>query len=297
MAFEFDGRRVVVAGGSRGIGRSIALAFARVGAGVSICARGAEDLARTHAEIAAHARPTHSAGCDLADRDAIFRYIGEAAEALGGIDVLVNNASAFGIKDDEESWAGGMSVDMMATVRAGHAAIPFLEHGTGSCIIDISSGGSLRCGAARPPYAAMKAAVNHYTASLARILAPKRIRVNAIAPGSIEFPGGRWERAPAQQLADIPRDSREHSFWPHGRARGDRRRRAFPRLALRTLDHGSDSRRGRRREPPRALTGSRPARIPHRATRLKAKLAIGRLARNGRNRPVSPLAPRNFNVP
>jgi 3-oxoacyl-[acyl-carrier protein] reductase len=195
MAFDLDGQRVVVAGGSRGIGRSIALAFARAGASVSTCARGAEDLARTHAEIAVHGRPTHSAACDLADRDRIVRYTREAAAALGGIDVLVNNASAFGIKDDEEGWSGAMSVDMMATVRAGHAAIPFLEHGTGPCIINISSVGSLRCGAVSPPYAAMKAAVNHYTASLTAILAPKGIRVNAIAPGSIEFPGGRWERA------------------------------------------------------------------------------------------------------
>jgi NADP-dependent 3-hydroxy acid dehydrogenase YdfG len=157
MAFDFDGRRVVVAGGSRGIGRSIALAFAQAGAGVSICARGAEDLARTDAEIAAHGRPTHSAACDLADRDAIVSYISEAAAALGGIDVLVNNASAFGFKDDEEGWAGVMSVDMMATVRTGQAAIPFLEHGTGPCIINISSVVSLSCSAARPPYAAMKA--------------------------------------------------------------------------------------------------------------------------------------------
>jgi 3-oxoacyl-[acyl-carrier protein] reductase len=193
---------VVVAGGSRGIGRSIALAFARAGAGVSICARGAggpcADARRDRRTWAPNAfgglRPR-------ADRDAIFRYVGDAAAALGGIDVLVNNASAFGIKDDEESWAGGMSVDMMATVRAGHAAIPFLEHGTGPCIINISSVGSLRCGAARPPYAAMKAAVNHYTASLAAILAPRRIRVNAIAPGSVEFPGGRWERARLNNLS------------------------------------------------------------------------------------------------
>jgi 3-oxoacyl-[acyl-carrier protein] reductase len=147
MAFDFDGRRVVVAGGSRGIGRSIALAFARAGAGVSICARKAEDLARTHAEIAAHRRPTHSAACDLADRDAIFGYIGEVATVLGGIDVLVNNASAFGIKDDEESWAGGMSVDMMATVRAGHAAIPFLERGTGPASSTFPP--SVRCAAAQ----------------------------------------------------------------------------------------------------------------------------------------------------
>src|SRR6516165_9702197 len=102
MALDFDGRRVVVAGGSRGIGRSIALAFAQAGAGVSICARGAEDLSRTHSEIAAHGCPTHSAACDLADRDAILRYVSAAAAALGGIDVLVNNASAFGIRDNEE---------------------------------------------------------------------------------------------------------------------------------------------------------------------------------------------------
>jgi 3-oxoacyl-[acyl-carrier protein] reductase len=193
----------------------------------------------------------------FADRDAIVRYISGASAALGGIDVLVNNGSAFASKDDEEGWAGAMSVDMMATVRASHAAIPFLEHGTGPCIINISSVGSLRCGAARPPYAAMKAAVNHYTASLAAILAPKRIRVNAIAPGSIEFPGGRMGTRAAQQLAAIPRDTREHPFRPHGRARRDRRRGAFPRLTLRTLDHGSDPRRGWRREPSRALTGPR----------------------------------------
>ncbi|MDO9713693.1 SDR family NAD(P)-dependent oxidoreductase [Paracraurococcus lichenis] len=195
MAFDFGGKRVVVAGASRGIGRAIALSFARAGAGVSICARGAEDLARAHSEIAANGHPTHSSVCDLADRDAIFHYVEEAASALGGIDVLVNNASAFGAKDDEEGWAGGVSVDLMATVRAGHAARAFLERGDHPCIINISSVASLRCGAPRPAYAAMKAAVNNYTVSLAGVLAPRGIRVNAIAPGSVEFPGGRWERA------------------------------------------------------------------------------------------------------
>jgi 3-oxoacyl-[acyl-carrier protein] reductase len=195
MAFDLEGRRVVVAGGSRGIGRATAPAFARCGAGVSICARGQDDLERTRADIAAHGRPAHAAACDLAEREAILRYVAEAAAALGGIDVLVNNASAFGGRDDEEGWAASMAIDMMATVRASHAATPHLERGTGPCIINISSVASLRCGAPRPPYAAMKAAVNHYTLSLARLLAPKGIRVNAIAPGSIEFPGGRWEQA------------------------------------------------------------------------------------------------------
>jgi 3-oxoacyl-[acyl-carrier protein] reductase len=195
MAFDFAGRRIVIAGGSRGIGRAIALSFAHCGACVSVCARGLEDLEKTRAEIAALGGLTHAATCDLADRDAVLRYIDEAAAALGGIDVLVNNASAFSGSDDEEGWAGSMSVDMMATVRASRAAVPYLERGTGPCIINISSVASLRCGAPRPPYAAMKAAVNNYTVSLAGVLGPKRIRVNAIAPGSIEFPGGRWERA------------------------------------------------------------------------------------------------------
>ncbi len=214
MAFDFSGRRVVVAGGSRGIGRAIALAFARCGAGVSVCARGRDDLERTRAEIAAHGQAAHAAPCDLADREAILRYVGEAAAALGGIDVLVNNASAFGGRDDEEGWAGSMAVDVMATVRASHAATPYLEHGTGPSIINISSVASLRCGAPRPPYAAMKAAVNSYTVSLARLLAPKGIRVNAIAPGSIEFPGGRWERA---RLAGAPLYDAIRASIPFGR--------------------------------------------------------------------------------
>lgn len=214
MAFDFSGRRVVVAGGSRGIGRAMALAFARCGAGVSICARGRDDLERTRAEIAGHGRPAHAAACDLADRAAILGYVDAAAGALGGIDVPVNNASAFGGRDDEEGWAGSMAVDMMATVRASQAAAPHLEAGTQPCIINISSVAALRCGAPRPPYAAMKAAVNHYTVSLARLLAPKGIRVNAIAPGSVEFPGGRWEKA---RLAGSPLYAAIRESIPFGR--------------------------------------------------------------------------------
>src|SRR5215475_9315527 len=116
MAFDFTGRRVVVAGGSRGIGRSIALAFAQSGAAVSVCARGAEGIARVRGELAACGRPVHAATCDLGDAGAVARYIGDAASALGGIDVLVNNASGFGLTNDEAGWAASVSVDLMARV-------------------------------------------------------------------------------------------------------------------------------------------------------------------------------------
>src|SRR5947208_9042178 len=105
MNIDLTGKRAIVAGGSRGIGRAIALAFAEAGAGVSICARGAEQLNATREEIARHGGLTHAAVCDLGDEAAIPRYIQEAAGALGGIDILVNNASGFGATNDEAGWA------------------------------------------------------------------------------------------------------------------------------------------------------------------------------------------------
>src|SRR5215468_7334663 len=193
MHINLKGKRVVVAGGSRGIGRSIALGFAAAGAGVSICARGRAQLDATSAEIAANGVKLHAAVCDLADKDAIAAYIAAAADSLGGIDVLVNNASGFGTSDDEADWAKGLSVDVMATVRASHAATPFMEKAGGGAILNISSISGYRASTRTPSYAAVKAALINYTMSQALMLAPKKIRVNAIAPGSIEFPGGMWE--------------------------------------------------------------------------------------------------------
>ncbi len=193
MHIDFTGKRAVICGASRGIGRSIALGFAQAGAAVSICARGAGVLESTRAELAGFGNTVHAAPCDLADAGQIAGYIAAAAGALGGIDVLVNNASGFGGSDDEAGWAASMAVDMMAVVRASQAATPFLARAAGSSIINISSISALRPSTRTPPYGAIKAAVIHYTTSQAAALARQGIRVNAVAPGSIEFPGGLWE--------------------------------------------------------------------------------------------------------
>lgn len=206
---DFTGKRVIVMGGSRGIGRSIALAFAAAGAAVSICARGPGPLAAAHAEIEALGVTAHSAAIDLADADAVARYVPDAAAALGGLDVLVNNASGFGQTDDEAGWAASLSVDVMAVVRGSHAAIPLM--GAGGSIINIASISALRATSRSAPYGAVKAAVMHYTASQAKMLARQGIRVNCVAPGSIEFPGGTWEQRRTEDpalydatLAQIP---------------------------------------------------------------------------------------------
>ena len=194
MNISFKNKNVVVTGGSRGIGRAAALAFAAAGANVSICARGAEKLRETERELKAHGGKVHSAPCDLADGAAVTRYVGEAGAALGGIDVLVNNASGFGASDDEAGWAVSINVDLMASVRASHAALPLIERAGGGSIIHIGSIAGLRASARTPAYGAVKAALAQYTMSQGSLLAAKRIRVNSVAPGSIEFPGGVWDQ-------------------------------------------------------------------------------------------------------
>jgi 3-oxoacyl-[acyl-carrier protein] reductase len=193
MNIDFTGKKAIICGGSRGIGRSIALGFAAAGGAVSICARGAETLEATRKEIAAHGGKAHAASCDLSDAGAIKAYIAEAAAQLGGVDLLVNNASAFGSSDDEKGWMSSMQIDMMAIVHATQAALPFLKESKGS-VVNTSSIAALRPSGRQPPYGAIKAAVIHYTMTQAQMYAKDHVRVNGVAPGSIEFPGGVWDR-------------------------------------------------------------------------------------------------------
>jgi 3-oxoacyl-[acyl-carrier protein] reductase len=197
MSFDFTGKRVLVAGGSRGIGRAIAMQFAAAGADVAMCARGAATLEEARADIARHGHRVHAMTCDLAEAASIAAWVPAAAEALGGIDVLVNNASGFGLGDDEEGWAAGLSVDVLAMVRSSRAALPWLQRSSaagGASIVHISSIAAFRASTRTPAYAAVKAAMNSYTGSQAALLSRQGIRVNAIAPGSIEFPGGVWDQ-------------------------------------------------------------------------------------------------------
>jgi len=126
-------------------------------------------------------------------RSAIAGYVARADDALGGIDILVNNASAFGSADNEQAWVASLAVDMLAIVHATQAALPFLKESKG-CVINTSSIAALRSAARQPPYGAIKAAVMHYTNTQAAMYARDGIRVNGVAPGSIEFPGGVWDR-------------------------------------------------------------------------------------------------------
>ncbi|MET1028505.1 MAG: SDR family oxidoreductase [Dongiaceae bacterium] len=199
MQMTLSGLKVVVTGGSRGIGRAIAFGFAAAGGAVSICARGEASLRKTESELKKNGQPVHAAICDLGDAAAISGYIGQAAAALGGIDVLVNNASGFA--NDGDAWGNCLNIDLMATVHSAEAALPHLEKSaqaspaegpSRASIINISSISGLGPMVRAPAYAAAKAALIQYTTTHALALSPKRIRANCIAPGSVEFEGGIW---------------------------------------------------------------------------------------------------------
>jgi 3-oxoacyl-[acyl-carrier protein] reductase len=213
MEISFKGKKVLVGGASRGIGRSIALVFAGAGADVAICARGPEGVRAVEAELRQHGTKVFGMACDLGDESQVTGFVNDAAKALGGIDVLVNNASGMGMKDDESGWAASVNIDLLGTARATRAAVPFLEQSKGS-IINISSISGLMAVPRTLPYAAIKAALINYTMGQGLALAPKQIRVNAIAPGSTTFPGGVWE---GRKISDPELYQRRLEGIPWGR--------------------------------------------------------------------------------
>jgi 3-oxoacyl-[acyl-carrier protein] reductase len=193
-------KAAVITGASRGIGRAIAHALACEGCHVAICARGAGTLASTADELRRSSVNVYAQPCDVADVVQLDTFLESACAALGRLDVLVNNASALAFSDDESGWQQSVETDLMASVRATWKVVPWLEAAGGGAIVHISSGSGLEAGSP-PAYAAMKAALISHSKTMAIQLAPKKIRVNCVAPGSIEFPGGLWAKIKSRNPA------------------------------------------------------------------------------------------------
>lgn len=192
MDLQLNGRRVLVTGGTRGIGGAIVEAFLDEGAVVGFCARNAAEVASAQDALRSRGSVT-GAAVDVADGDALAAWVEESAEAFGGLDVVVANVSALAIPDTEENWQASLNVDVMHTVRLVRAAMPHLERSDAASIIAISSVSGRESDFASGPYGTAKTAIIGYIHGLAMQLAPKGIRANTVSPGNTYFKGGVWE--------------------------------------------------------------------------------------------------------
>jgi NAD(P)-dependent dehydrogenase (short-subunit alcohol dehydrogenase family) len=194
MDLGLTGKRAVITGGTKGIGRAIADAFAAEGANVSTCARNADEVSATIGSLTAKGVRAFGRALDVADGVALAEWISASARDLGGIDALVCNVSALAVGDSTETWEQSFRVDMMHTVNAVAAAIPFLEKSGSGSIVLISSVSGFEVDFAAGSYGAIKAALIHYAKGLSRQLVSKGIRVNCVSPGNTYFDGGIWQK-------------------------------------------------------------------------------------------------------
>jgi NAD(P)-dependent dehydrogenase (short-subunit alcohol dehydrogenase family) len=191
MDLGLKGRRAVITGASRGIGRAIAEALAGEGANLAICARGAEGVEAAKKELEKKGVKVFAKAVDVANGDALRGFVEESAQALGGIDVLVANVSAMS-GQGEAAWKANFDIDLMGTVRSCEAALPHLiKSGQGSVVV-IGTTAAVETFGGPGGYGALKAALVNYASNLAHAVAGKNVRVNVVSPGPVYFEGGAW---------------------------------------------------------------------------------------------------------
>ena len=198
MDLRLAGRRALVTGGTRGIGRAIVARLAEQGCAVALCARSEDVVARTVDELREGGATAYGATVDVTDEQALTAFVDQAARELDGLDLLVANAGGAsggaGIADSTaKDWRATFDLNVVHAAVAVRAAVPHLSASDAASVVVISSISGSRP-QPRPQYAAAKAAEIALAASLARELGPLGIRVNTLSPGSILFDGGSWAR-------------------------------------------------------------------------------------------------------
>jgi NAD(P)-dependent dehydrogenase (short-subunit alcohol dehydrogenase family) len=193
MDLGLSGKKAIITGSTRGIGRAIANLLADEGVDLAICSRNQEEVDTAITELSAKGIKVYGSAVDVADRESYQAWIADMGMQLGGIDIFVPNVSAGGGNMGEEGWQNNFNIDLLGTTRGIEAAMPFLEKSSAAAIVVISSTAGVETFMGPQPYNAIKGALVIHAKQLSQALAPAGIRVNCVSPGPIYIEGGAWD--------------------------------------------------------------------------------------------------------
>lgn len=218
MDLGLSGRRVLLTGGTRGIGRAMVEAFAAEGASVATCARGAEGCRALEAAMTDRGATVSASALDVRDPEALSGWFRQAAEAMGGLDVVVSNVSTRIAADGDALWRDTFETDLLQHVRLAQLALPALKGGRDPSLLFIGSiaGVLTQLPPGEEAYGTMKAALVNYAGQLAARQGAAGVRVNVLSPGPILFEGGVWDRIRQAQPPLFAAAARLSALGRHG---------------------------------------------------------------------------------
>jgi len=188
--FDFSGRVVIVTGGTRGIGRSIAEGFVAAGAKVVVASRKADACQETERHLVAQGGEALGVATQMGDLDAVRNLVRATVDRFGRIDVIVNNAATALTQPlghfTPDAWDKVFGVDLRGPVFLVQEALPWLEKSPNAAVVNVISAGAFLFSTATAMYAASKAGLMSFTRSMGAEFAPRGIRVNALAPGTVD---------------------------------------------------------------------------------------------------------------
>lgn len=192
MDLGLKGKKVILTGGSRGIGRAALDIFAKEGCDIGFFSRNAEQVAETAAALSKSGGKVIGEALDISDLGAYQAWLAKTAEALGGCDIFVPNVSASGAGATGD-WDTCVNYDIKGTALGCEALMPFLEKSDSASVVVMASTAGLETFIVPQAYNAIKAALITYAKQLGQEIGKNGIRVNCVSPGPIRFPGGNWE--------------------------------------------------------------------------------------------------------
>jgi 3-oxoacyl-[acyl-carrier protein] reductase len=193
MDLGLRGKKAIVTGATKGIGRAIVELLAAEGCDVALCARSEDEVEEAVRAIKARGATVVGGAVNVRDGDAYKAWLEQATAELGGCDIFVPNVSAGGGMDSEKNWWKNFEIDVLHTVRGCETLMPQLEKSGHGSIVIISSTNALETFYVPMAYNAMKAALITYSKQLSQFVGRKNVRVNSVCPGPIYFEGGAWE--------------------------------------------------------------------------------------------------------